>query len=145
MDWRPRAVYDAGAGAVTVDLELAQRPWAFAPVAVGGSRRSAGGILAAYRVRHDELVRRTIRFTEDEWPAVRTWLLWAQEGGVFEWYDDLADVTTLDSVTLEAPAMGQPVEPTRSTEFPLVFEITITLRVEAGASTRAYFPDELES
>lgn len=128
MRWRPRVVYNAGS--VTLDFELPQREWTPAPTTIGGSRRSASGAVAAYEVRHDELVEHTIRFSEDEWASVRTWLLWAQDGQPFDWYDEQTDVDTLDTVTLETPAKGQPIRPTRNAQFPLVYEMTITLRSE---------------
>lgn len=130
MMWRPRVVYDAGAGEVTLDFSLPQRPWAFAFQVVGGSRRSASGAVASYRVRHDELVEKSIRFTEGEWPNVRAWLIWAQEGGAFAWWDDQDDVSTADTVTLFAPTMGESLRPARDNADLSVFGLTLTLREE---------------
>lgn len=143
MNWRPRVIYDAGAGPVTLDFSLPQRPWVFMPSAIGGRRIAGSGVQAAYKVRHDELVEKRIRFTEDEWPDVRTWLLWAQGGDPFEWWDDQVDEYTADEFYLHEPAMGTAIVPQRSAEYPLVFELSITLRMvdSENAATRAYFPE----
>jgi len=138
MKWRPKVIW--GPVPTTINFELAQRPWSFTPTQQGGRRIAGGGAQATYKVRHDELVTRHIRFTEAEYAAVRAWLLWAQGPDSFSWYDDRDDAGTLETVYLHAPEMGQAIAPTRVSEYPVVFELAITLRVASGAaSTRAYF------
>lgn len=142
MDWRPKVIW--GTPPTTIIFDLPQRPWTPTPNAVGGRRIAASGSQASYKVRQDELVEKRIRFSEEEWPSVRDWLVWAQGSDSFAWYDEQTDTATVEVVYLHAPEMGQAIRPERDGQFPLVFEISITLRLAhpvsgISAATRPYF------
>lgn len=103
------------------------RAWNPSDEPIGGARISAAGVPASYIVRRDALLELTLRFTEAEWPTVRALVAFGQSGQEIAWYPDAAEVTSF-SVYLHAPAAGERWGPTRSADFPRVFELTLTLR-----------------
>lgn len=142
MDRRPRFEYDVSS---VFEGTISSPSWLPSNATVGGSRTSSAGIPAAFKVRSDELARLTLRFWEDEWPAVRAFIAFAQTGQSFDWLPD-ADEPTSFAVYLESPLMGEPVSPTRDGTFPRVMELAILLRnASATAPWTPYFADRLES
>jgi hypothetical protein len=124
---RSRFVYGV-AGASDWSMTLPPGAWGRRSGSVGGSRKSAAGVPAAYTVRRDEVLILPLRFYESEWTSVYAMLRWGQSGESMTWYPD-ADVTTESyEVWLETPAAGEDVTPTRSTEYPLMLELSIGLR-----------------
>jgi len=125
LAWCPQIEWDGH----LLRLSLPCRPWVPISRGVGGSEVSAAGVPAAYEIRRDRIQRITLRVYEDEWEQVEQWLEWAQRTALpFRWRFDQDDPSTAVTCYLEAPAMGDPIEPQRSADFGSVLEITIDLR-----------------
>ena len=125
MEWRPEVQWDV----YLLRLELPMRPAQPVSRGIGGSERSAAGVVAAYEVRRDRLLRLTLRFLESEQQQVEAWLEWAQATGrTFTVLLDQDDPSTAVTCYLEAPAMGDEIAPVRSAEFPEAMELTVELR-----------------
>jgi hypothetical protein len=136
MDRRARFEY-GGTGAF--ECLISARPWNPIDDSVGGSRTSATGVPASYTVRRDALVEVNLRFWESEWADFLNLLIYGQTGASFTWFPD-ADELASYTVYLETPKTGERFSPTRSGEFPRVFEASILLR-GAGIAIpwQAYF------
>lgn len=117
---------------------LSTRAWTPGDSTVGGSRVSSAGIPAAYQVRRDALLTLPLRIDETEWPDFLALIAFGQSGQPFDWFPD-ADGGSGYTVYLEQPAMGDRWAPTRMSEFPQTFDVTITLRGAGGAPWQAYF------
>ena len=125
MDWRPQIEWDGH----LLRLSLPCRPWVPVSRGIGGSEKSAAGVVAAYEVRRERLLRVTLRFYEWEQQQVEAWLEWAQATGqTFTVLLDQDDPSTAVTCYLEAPAMGDEIAPVRSAEFPEAMELTVELR-----------------
>lgn len=125
IDWLPEVRYSH----YVLRPSAPCRPWTPASRGVGGSETSAAGVPSAYQIRRDRLMRVTIRFNEWEWPQVDAWIEWAQStGGVFAVRLDRDRPETERRFYLDAPEMGEIVEPYRSDEYPAVMEIDVDLR-----------------
>jgi hypothetical protein len=136
---RPRFVQDS----LDLTLTYPAKAWVPSHVSVGGRRRVASGVQSAYRVRADDKLHLVLRVTEEEWPDVRDMLATFQEGEAFTFYPDANDTGTSFEVDLDAPAMGEVIDPQRSGDFPRLFELNITLMGTDGIPPwLAYFGDE---
>jgi len=130
LPWTPAVAYDV----YYLRFSLPCRPWTPISRGIGGSEVSAAGVPAAYEVRRDRLQRVTLRVLEDEWEQVEAWLAWAQATAQpFKWRFDQDNPATEYTVYLDAPAMGDPIEPQRSADDGSVLEITIDLRYAGGS------------
>lgn len=115
------------------------RAWTPADSTIGGRRVSGAGVPVSYLVRRDSLSVITLRVMEDEWDDCLAFLQFGQTSASFLWYPD-ADEATTHEVYLEAPAMGERIEPTRDAQYPRMFEIPITLRgVGAVVPSQPFF------
>ena len=127
LTWCPQIEWDGH----LLRLSLPCRPWVPVSRGIGGSEVSAAGVPAAYEIRRDRIQRVTLRVLEDEWEQVEAWLEWAQRTALpFRWRFDQDNAATEYDVYLDAPAMGDPIEPQRSADFGSVLEITIDLRYQ---------------
>jgi len=125
LNWCPQIEWDVH----LLRLALPCRPWTPVSRGVGGSERSAAGVVAAYEVRRDRLLRVTLRCFEWEWQQVEAWLEWAQTTGqTFTVLLDQDDPSTAVTCYLEAPAMGDEIAPRRSAGFEAAMEIDVELR-----------------
>jgi len=121
---------------------LPAMPWTPRDRTVGGHVVSQAGIPASYVVRRDVLLDLTLRFWEAEWPMVAELVAFGQTCQPFLWWPD-ASVDETIVAYLETPAAGDRWSPARSSDFPRVFELGLTLRAASSDSLwRQYF--ELE-
>lgn len=125
---RSRFVYGATGDETDLELALSVRPWDRRTPTVGGARISAAGVPGAYIVRRDHTLLVPLRFLETEWIAVHAMIAWGQAGESFTWYPDANEPGTSFLVWLDSPVAGEPIAPSRSTDFPKMLELTITLR-----------------
>lgn len=114
-------------------MTLPPGAWVRSSGSVGGRRIAGGGVPAAYVVRRDEVLLLPLRFWESEWGDVHALLRWGQAGESFLWYPDAAVPGEYYSVWLQSPAAGENVDPSRSTEYPFVLNLTIGLRSVSAA------------
>lgn len=134
---QPRWVYTDSVGAVDYSMSMPQRPWDIEEVALGGSDVAGSGIPAAYEIRRDYLMHLTLRFPESERASVTRLVRHLQRGGSATMYPDQDVVGTSHTVYGHAPAMGEPVRPTRHPEEMSTLELPITVR----RTTQAEFTD----
>jgi hypothetical protein len=138
--WRSRFVYGTGGDVVDWTTTLPVRAWDRVTPTVGGARTAAGGTPAAHVVRRDENLVLTLRIFESEWPDLHALVRWGQLAETFTWYPDADDEATSFVVWLEDPQAGASLAPGRSTEYPRVLEVAITLRSQdANVWTLEYF------
>ena len=127
-------------GLETWTTELPARAWTPADETVGGMRVAGSGIPAGYIARRDDLLDLTLRLNEDEYDTLRALIAYGQAQQSFTWLPDADGSLGNVVVYLVSPAPGEKWAPTRSTEYPRVFELTLTLRaVTQGTSWPAYF------
>lgn len=134
---RPRFVYNDGS-AVDFTFTLAQRPWDYSSRALGGSDTSAAGVPAAFQIRRDYMLHLSFRFYESEWSSVERLVRHLQNGGSATFYPDADVPGTSHTVYGELPAMGEEIRPRRSSDYPKVLELEITVR----RTTSTIFTDE---
>lgn len=142
MPLRSRFTYGLGGDFTTA---VAVRPWLPVDETVGGLRKSASGVPASYIVRRDKLLDLVLRVDESQWEELLAFITFGQTAATFRWFPE-ATLTDADydshEVYLDAPAAGQRWAPSRSSEYPRVFELTITLCGVAGVLPwTAYFAD----
>lgn len=126
-------------GGLTFETTLPARPWTPIDDTVGGSRVAAAGIPAAYIVRRDALLDLPLRVLETEWPALANLVAFGQSAQPFLWFPETL-LTESFTVYLENPKPGERWSPTRSSEYPRMLEMTLTLRgVGAAVPWREYF------
>lgn len=132
MRWVPRFV----ANGVSTTLSYPQRLWRYRSRGTGGSDTSAAGVDESFQIRRDRLARVTLVFTDAEWPAVQAWLEHAQRtGAAFTFAFDVTRAPTYEySMLLVEPAMGDDIEPTRSTQFHGMWEIDVLMRTANGGN-----------
>lgn len=119
-------------GASVFETTLPPRAWTPSDNSIGGSRIAASGTPAAYLVRRDAQLEITLRFYESEWAAVDNLIAWGQSAQPITWAPEASDPGTTVDVYLDSPGPGERFSPTRS-DFPRVFELTITVRGKDGA------------
>lgn len=128
-------------GAEVFETSLPTRAWQPVDASVGGSRTSAAGVPASYVVRRDAIAELVVRVAETEWAAFLNLIVFGQSAQRITWFPD-AEVDESVEVYLVAPAAGDSWSPTRDSNYPRVFDVTITLR---GAGTdvpwRPFFED----
>lgn len=125
----PRIVYNAGAGAVTINLTVPSPPYNYGSHGIGGHDISAGGIPEAFEIRRDQLLHWTLVFLESEWAAVETWLRLAQQQQFsFTLRPDKNNAAVEYTVYLESPKMGESIRPTRRSDYIGAFDIELTFR-----------------
>ena len=127
--WKSKFLYGVVGSQVQWQTLLPVRPWDREMGGVGGARRSATGVLAAYTVRDDHLLYISVRFFEHEWAAFQQLLSWGRSGEPFYWYPDpVAAPGVFFIVDLESPKAGEKYKPTRSTQYARAHELTIVIR-----------------
>jgi hypothetical protein len=125
LNWCPQIEWDV----YMLRFRLPMRPQQPVSRGIGGSEKSAAGVVAAYEVRRERLLRVTLRFYEWEQQQVEAWLEWAQANGqTFTVLLDQNDPATAVTCYLEAPAMGDDIAPRRSAEFLEAMELDVELR-----------------
>ena len=125
---RSRFVYGATGEEVDLEMMLPVRPWDRSTPTVGGSRISAAGIPGAYIVRRDHRLVLPLRFLETAWAGIHALIAWGQAGESFTWYPDALEAGTSFLVWLDSPAPGEDIAPSRSSDYPKMLELTITIR-----------------
>lgn len=129
MKFIPKIVYNNGS-TVTLTLTQPQKLWRPYSKGVGGTDRSASGVTESFLIRREYLVKLMLRFTEDEWASVDSWLSWAQDnaGSTFDFYFDKDDVATLYTVLLDKPSFEDgEIQPDRA-DAHRIYEIEVVLR-----------------
>jgi len=141
MRRRSRFVYGPEGSTTTWDTALPVMLWTPADDTVGGWRDSAAGVPASYVVRRDALLEMTLRVEEPDLVHALNLIAWGQSAQPILWTPDpLEDPDTTVPVYLVTPAPGSRWSPTRSTEYPRMFEVAITLRgVGTAMPWRPYF------
>ena len=135
LPWTPALTYTNATGAATtLTLQWPARPFSPVEGGIGGHEWSAAGVPAGYVVREDSDLAVPLRFTEGEWPAVRLFLRAVARGAQFTWTPDRNRAATTHTCYLVAPVAGEEIRPTRSAEYPSVFELTVTLRQTGGVA-----------
>lgn len=130
--WTPRFLWDDDlVNDETLELPVGQ--WRHQPKAIGGDIESDAGYPASFVVRRDHCLYVPVRFFEDEWPTLRRLIAHGQGGGVIYWYPDVDEVTSYE-VYLEAPALGDPVEPLPDGEYPAALSLVLTFRKASGGN-----------
>lgn len=128
---RPRLSF--GTGPTVFRLELPPQLWREGRATVGGSGRSAAGVLAGYTVREDHLLTVPIRFYSHEWASVLALIAWAETGAAFTFEPDPdARPDVVLSVTLESPKAGEEITPEPDSQYPRVRVQSLVLRREDG-------------
>lgn len=131
LSFVPSVVYNA----ITVPFSIPMRLWDPESKGHGGEGVSGAGIPESFEIRRDELVRLKLRFTESEWAAVRTWLIWAHRNRstAFTFYFQRSPDLPVGGVScyLETPKLTDSIKPTRG-ETKGTFEIDVTLRSTTG-------------
>lgn len=120
-------------GAQSFEATISAAAWVPADRTVGGARIAASGVPASYVVRRDALLTLTLRIWESEWVAVANLIVWGQSAQTITWAPDATAPATTYAVYLDSPAPGETFAPTRSADFPRVYEVTITVRGASGA------------
>jgi hypothetical protein len=142
--WSPRIVV----GSFDYAFDLPMRSPDFPVGGVGGSDISAAGFPASYGVRDDYLLDVHLRFEESERANVEELVLELQKHvTTIAFYPDRDDALNWQTCYLDAPARGSRWQPRRESDpgYPLMFELTITLRSIVGAWSINYISDPLES
>lgn len=138
MRWVPKLAY--GDPETVVSLTYDQKPWRVETVGRGGHGLSAAGVPESYQIRRDERVRVRFRFTETEWVSkVRPFVVWAQgSGATFKFYPDkdaaAGSAGEFYTCYLDAPTMGETVDPVRDPYFGLL-ELELVFRISAAGTT----------
>jgi hypothetical protein len=126
MKWIPKVVYNA----VTFEFTQPQKLWRPKNKGIGGTDRSASGVVESFKVNREYIIRLVLRFRESELADVDAWLTWAQDnqGTPFDFYFDKDDGTTLYTVLLEKPSFEDgEIEPDRADRHG-IYEIAVELR-----------------
>lgn len=121
-------------GVSVFETTLPPRAWNPSDRSVGGSRIAASGTPAAYLVRRDAMLEVTLRFYESEWAAVANLVAWGQSAQAITWAPEASDPGTTVDVWLDTPAPGESFNPTRSSDYPRVLELSLMLRGKDGAA-----------
>jgi len=136
----PSVVYNA----ITVPFSLSMGIWESSSKGHGGQDTSGSGIPEAFEYRRDETCKIKLRFTEAEWPAIRTWLTYCQRNpGVAFTFKFQLTPTEIPaggiSVYLEEPEMGKEIKPQRGeTKGTLELEIVIRSTTSTPIHVQAY-------
>ncbi len=133
MYWVPKIVYNNG-GVVTLNLTWPQKQWEPKSKGVGGTDRSASGVVESFNIRREHLVTIGLRFTEEEWSDIDQWLSYFQDnqGSTFDFYFEKTDNATLYTVYLDSPSLEDgDIEPKRSSRHG-IYEIDVVLRNSAN-------------
>lgn len=140
LRWVPKFIYGPASGLINLELTLPVALWAHGSLSRGLIRRTATGVPGVAISQRKQILRVPLRFTESEWPAVRSLLIWGQTKAPFIWYPD-SDVYAQDQlelavVRLEAPRVNEPLEPDPDSGYPRVLGLSITLRqIEEGSQS----------
>lgn len=130
----PKIVYNTSTNLL---FTLPLRLWDPISVGVGGQNVSTAGIPESFELRRDEKAKVTIRFTEAEWPNVRTFMLFQQRnpGTAFTFFFQTTPALPAGgfSVYLDKPAMGEDIAPKRG-DAKGTFELDLVLRSTNGTS-----------
>jgi hypothetical protein len=129
MRWQPRFTWDSGDE--VFDLTYSPLLWRESRKTIGGSGRSAAGVLAGFTVRADFLIQVPFRIMADEWERLTEMLAWAETGGALVWYPSRADLLTSYTVSLESPLAGEDFTPEPDGQFPRVRIANLVLRNSA--------------
>lgn len=142
LPWTPRVVV----GDLDYVFSFPMRPPGFPQNSVGGSEDAAETASASYEVRHDYLLEVPLRFFEYERSEVVELIRAMQTHfDPIDFYADQNQGEPDNQCRIVSPARGERWKPTRSGEFPSMFELTITLRSITGPWEILYFTDVLES
>lgn len=129
----PQVVYSASN--TVVPFTIPMRLWEPDSHAVGGEGVSAAGIPEAFIIRRDEKAHLKLRFTESEWAAVRTWLIWAHNNRAtaFTFYFQRSPDLPVGGIAayLDAPKATDSIKPTRG-ETKGTWDLEITIRSTTG-------------
>lgn len=129
---KPRVVYNG----VTLNFTINQRAWRHGSRGVGDYGQVASGAAESYKLRREQLTRLRLRFYESEWAAVAAWIEWAQDnaGTPFTFrFDQSNAATEYTNVYLDAPKMGEEIDPQPDDQYLGARALDVTLR---HASTR---------
>lgn len=129
MRWLSRFTWDSGAE--VLDLSLPPALWRESRRPIGGSGRSAAGVLAGYRVRTDFLISVPFRIVAAEWVALLGMIAWAETGGELVWYPDREDLGLSFTVSLEQPTAQDEFAPEPDGSYQRVRLATLVLRNQA--------------
>lgn len=135
LPWRPRFVY----GATTLNLLLPMRPPLPLEGSFGGVDWSAASVPSGYTIHEFSDLQVRLRFTEAEWPSVRSMIRACQDGASFTFRPDQSVVTSY-TCYLVSPVAGEDIRPLRGDD-PGTYELTIVLRTATGAFDVRYFAD----
>lgn len=137
LPWKPSFVY--GTEATVWEASWPMLPPTPVDGTIGGRDIAAAGIPAAYRVCQYDLLDVTLRFFENEWPQVQSFIRDAQESAAaFVFYPDQLDTGHAYSCYLQMPVMGEDVRPRRGEYFGSM-ELSIQLRSVSGAFDVQFF------
>lgn len=139
LDWRPLFAYEDCGTPIEFELETPQRQWVPRSVGVGGHDVATSGVDESFVIRHDRVLKLTLRLTEQEWidyvePMIAC--LWRQ-AQVFTVQLDANDEATAYEVRLVSPWMTDGAEP-RFHEFDGMYEFELTVRTDDGSAFERY-------
>lgn len=132
MRWTPTFVFGPAESLETLTLSLPVALWLHAGPSMGVARRTATGIPAVSIINRKRTLTVPIRFNEEEWPAVRRLIEWGQTKAPFIWIPDsdpfAQDQLVSATVYLDAPRVGDVIEPEPDSRYPRVSSIALTFR-----------------
>lgn len=130
LQFAPKVSY--GTGPTVISMRFPQTAWEPASQGVGGSDVSGAGVVAAYEIRRDQILKTTLRFFESEWPAIGLWLEFGQRGNSFTFWMDQNDSTSSHVCYLLTPKMGDKIQLARHSEIVGAYTLDIELRDTSG-------------
>lgn len=134
LPWIPSFVY----GSTRLDLTYPVTRWVPGVRTIGSARTTASGVLGISEALRTRKLAFTLRFTENEWPDVREFIQWAQQGIEFQWHHGgigfASDSPPPDSFTvrLDAPRVSTVIAPTRDATVPWLLTLPISLIVSSA-------------
>lgn len=138
--WIPKFIYGPADALVTLEFTLPVGVWLHSSKSGGVLRWTATGSPGATVQLRKQCLTMPLRFTEDEWPAVRALLEWGQTKAPFVWYPD-SDPLNQDQmvstiVVLEAPKVADPLAPQPDGKYPRMLSLSVTFRqIEEGTDS----------
>ncbi len=130
--WVPTFVFGPADALETLRLTLPVGLWAHGGQSMGTARSTATGIPDVSFINRKRLLTIPVRFTEEEWPAVRRLIEWGQTKSSFVWFPEsdpyAQDQIVSATVYLEAPRVADIVSPVPDNSYPRVSSIALTFR-----------------
>lgn len=118
---------------------LPARAWVPGEEAVGVRRITTSGVSAGEIIRTDTRVHMTLRFPEEEWPAVAALIEFGLTSGLVEWFPEASDLGNSFQVYLDSPAPGEDWRPDREGGYERAMTIELVWRGAFGAEPWAAY------